>query len=195
MNADSPHSGVVSTSALTERVRNVPVYGQDRLAKFLEQIEISLADIAGKDIEAAFTYWDQVRGERFAPARRDVKLDELPSKLIPAIAVVDFVDEPIDYLYRFFGTTLVQVSGMELTGKRYFADKIKGYGFVNEKLFPELIARREPLFHIIKWQSIRSITYETTSVRLPLSDDGETVTGAMSANSWAPLGQAKHPRS
>ena len=73
---------------------------------------------------------------------------------------------------------------MELTGKRYFADKIKGYGFVNEKLLPEMITRRGPLFHIVKWQSIRGVIYETTSARLPLSDDGETITGAMTANAW-----------
>lgn len=187
MTADKPSPSVVISSALTERVRHIPVYEQDRMAKFLEQIEITSDDIAGKEIEAALTYWDKVRGERFAPARRELKLDELPSKLIPAIAIIDFVGDPIDYLYRFFGTTLVQVSGMELTGKRYFADEIKGYGFVNEKLLPEMIALKKPKFHIVRWQSIRGVTYETTSVRLPLSDDGETVTGAMTANSWAPL--------
>lgn len=187
MTVDDPNPSAVFTSALNERVRNIPVYEQDRMAKFLEQIEITAADIAGKEIEAALIYWDQVRGERFAPARRDLKLDELPLKLIPAIAIIDFVDDPIDFLYRFFGTTLVQVSGMELTGKRYFADKIKGYGFVNEKLLPEMIAQKKPMFHIVSWQSIRGVTYQTTSIRLPLSDDGETVTGAMTANSWAPL--------
>jgi hypothetical protein len=182
-----PASEILITSALTERARNVPVFEQNKLGKFLGQTEITSADIAGKDIDAAYQYWNHVRREQFAPARRDIKLDELPPKLIPSVAIVDFVDDPIDYLYRFFGTNLVQVSGMELTGKRYFADKVKGYGFVNEKLFPEMIIRREPLFHIVKWQSIRDVSYETTSVRLPLSDDGKTVTGCMTANAWASL--------
>jgi len=161
------------------------MFEQDKFSKIIDQLEISASDIAGKEIEAAFIYWNSVRDAQFAPSRRKLKLDELPTKLISAIAIVDFIDDPFDYHYRFFGTTLVQVSGMDLTGKNYFADKIKGYGFVNEKLFPELIERKEPIFHIVKWQSIRGVIYETTSARLPLSEDGENVTGAMTANAWA----------
>lgn len=178
-------SAIIGTGPLARQSRTAPMFGRDDLAKILEYRENTVADISGNSIEPAFTYWNDVRGDRIAPARRDLKLDELPPKLIPAIAIIEFVDDPIDYFYRFFGTSLVQVSGMELTGKRYFADKVKGYGFVNEELLPEMIKRREPLFHSIRWQSIRGIIYETTAIRLPLSDDGETVTGAMTANSWA----------
>lgn len=175
----------LDTGPLIRESRTVPVFSRDVLAKVLEHRQITAVDIVGTKIEPAFTYWNDVRDGRLAPMRRDIKLEELPPKLIPAVTIIEFIGDPVDYLYRFFGTSLVQVSGMELTGKRYFADKVKGYGFVNEKLLPELIEGKEPLFHIIKWQSIRGIIYETTAIRLPLSDDGETVTGAMTVNSWA----------
>lgn len=185
MNDANSASDVISAGPMARQSMGVPVFARDEPAKILNHEEITAADIAGNNIEPALTYWNDLRGDRLAPARRDVKLDELPPKLIPAIAIIEFVDDPIDYLYRFFGSSLVQVSGMELTGKRYFADKIKGYGFVNEKLLPEIIQRKEPLFHSVEWQSVRGIIYKTTSLRLPLSDDNETVSGVMSANSWA----------
>jgi len=88
----------------------------------------------------------------------------------------------MDFLYRFFGTHLVHVAGMELTGKRYFADQVVGFGAINETLVPELIARRAPMFHHFEWQSSRGVTYESKAVRLPLSDDGERITGMVTAN-------------
>jgi hypothetical protein len=166
-------------------VRALPEFNKDDFAKLIEQQEFTADDIADNEIAPAFAYWQDKRGDLFAPKKRDIRLDELPTKLIPSIALVDFVGEPIDYHYRFFGSNLVQVSGMELTGKRYFADKIQGYGFVNEKLFPQLIEQKEPIFHRVTWQSIRGLIYHTTSARLPLSDDGQNVTGAVTANSWA----------
>lgn len=179
------HSDTINSGPTATRSTTIPAFARDELASFLGQRELTENDIKDNEINAAFTYWNITRRDRFAPARRDIKLDELPPKLIPSISIIEFVDDPIDYLYRFFGTNLVQVSGMELTGKRYFADRIKGYGFVNEKLLPMLIERKEPLFHSVKWQSIRGIIYETTALRLPLSDDGESVTSAMTVNSWA----------
>lgn len=166
-------------------IRALPEFNKDDFAKFIEQREITAHDIAKNEIAPAFAYWQEKRGDLFAPKKRDIRLDELPTKLIPSMTIVDFVGEPVDYHYRFFGSNLVQVSGMELTGKRYFADKIQGYGFVNEKLFPQLIEQKAPIFHRVIWQSIRGVIYHTTSARLPLSDDGQNVTGAITANSWA----------
>lgn len=166
-------------------VRALPEFKRDDFAKLIEQRELTAEDIMKNETAPAYAYWWEKRGDRFAPKKRDFRLDELPAKLIPSMALVDFVGEPVDYHYRFFGSNLVQVSGMELTGKFYFADKIKGYGFVNEKLFPQLIEQKEPIFHRVIWQSIRGVIYHTTSARLPLSDDGQNVTGAITANSWA----------
>lgn len=162
-----------------------PSFERDGAAKFIDQSEISRHDIAGRDIEAALDYWDDLRGDRVAPTRAEFKVDALPPKLIPSMSLIDFVGEPVDFYYRFFGSNMVQVSGMELTGKRYYADNVQGYGFINAKLLPELIRRKEPIFHIVQWQSIRGLTYETRSARLPLADDDIKIIGAVTANSWA----------
>jgi hypothetical protein len=158
------------------------VENPDKLAHFHTLAEITDADITGESIEQALDYWRSIKGADIAPSRKSFHIDELPPKLIPSVAVIDFVDEPMDFLYRFFGTHLVHIAGMELTGKRYFADHIVGFGAINETLAPELIARRAPMFHHFEWQSSRGVRYESKAVRLPLSDDGERVTGMVTAN-------------
>jgi|GEM_PF-6293024 hypothetical protein len=154
----------------------------DKLSHFQTLTEITDTDITGETIEEALIYWRSIKGIDVAPSRKSFQIDQLPPKLIPSVAVIDFVDEPMDFLYRFFGTHLVHVAGMELTGKRYFADQVVGFGAINETLVPELIARRAPMFHHFEWQSSRGVTYESKAVRLPLSDDGERITGMVTAN-------------
>lgn len=154
----------------------------DKLSHFQTLTEITEAEIVGETIEEALFYWRSIKGTDIAPSRKSLRIEQLPPKLIPSVAVIDFVDEPMDFLYRFFGTHLVHVAGMELTGKRYYADKIVGFGAINETLVPELIARRAPMFHHFEWQSSRGVTYESKAVRLPLSDDGEQITGMVTAN-------------
>ena len=159
----------------------------NKLSHFRQLTEISVKDIAGESVEAAFDYWRSIKGDNIAPSRRAFKVDELPPKLVPSVAVIEFVGEPLDFLYRFFGTHLVHVAGMELTGKRYYADNIVGFGAINETLIPELIARREPIFHHFEWESTRGVVYESKAIRLPLSDDGENINGMVTANTVSPF--------
>lgn len=146
--------------------------------------EILLGDIADMPIMAAYTHWDDQRGDKFAPSRRSFRLDELPPRLVPYLAMVDFLGPPLDFYYRFFGSAMAEVSGRELTGKTYYADKIEGYGFVNARLFPVLIERKTPMVHRTTWESVRGVRLVTVTLRLPLSSDGMSVDGAVTANSY-----------
>jgi len=100
------------------------------------------------------------------------------------MAIVDFVGPPLDYYYRFFGSHMVEISGLELTGKRYYADNVEGYGFVNAKIFPIMIEERRPVVHRMTWISVKQLLYATTTVRLPLSADGQNVTGGVTVNQY-----------
>lgn len=146
--------------------------------------EIALDDITEMPIMAAYNYWDVQRGDNFAPPRRSFRLDELPPRLVPYLAMVDFLGPPLDFYYRFFGSAMAEVSGRELTGKTYYADKIEGYGFVNARLFPILIERKAPMVHRTTWESVRGVRLVTVTLRLPLSNDGTNVDGAVTANSY-----------
>lgn len=156
----------------------------DIFDRVVESYEIRLDDIVGMFIFAAYEYWNQRRGKAFAPPRKSFRLEELPPGLVPYMAMVDFVGPPLDFYYRFFGTAMVERSGCELTGKSYYADNVEGYGFVNARLFPILIERKVPMVHRTIWESVKGLQMQTTTLRLPLSTDGETVDAAVTANDY-----------
>lgn len=150
-----------------------------RGAKTVENVHIDILDIDSPSLTAVYEYWDDVRGEKFAPSLKEFKLEALPPAFIPRMTIVDFEGPPFDYLYRFFGTEVVRVAGMELTGKRYYADMIEGFGFANAQIFPIIIETRQPIAARTVWLSVKSLHYVTKTLRMPLSADGETVTGGV----------------
>ena len=159
-----------------------------KIATIIETVRLDIDAVEFPALVEVYRHWDSVRGGKFAPSLKEFRLEDLAPAIIPSMAVVDFIGPPLDFLYRFFGSQMVVVSGMELTGKRYFADKVEGYGFVNAKLFPVMIEERRPIVTRTKWISVKSLHYATTTVRLPLSADGENVTGGVTINQYQPAG-------
>ena len=156
----------------------------DPFDRIVDSREIQLDDIASMSIMAAYEYWNDLRGDEIGPARKHFRLEDLPSSLIPCMAMIDFVGPPLDFYYRFFGTAMAEAAGRELTGKTYYADAVEGYGFVNARLLPLLIERKTPMVHRTVWESVKGVQLETTSLRLPLSSDGETVDGAVTVHDY-----------
>lgn len=150
-----------------------------RGAKTLENLTVDIADIDSPLIQGACAHWNHVRGDKFAPTLAEFKLDDLAPSIIPYITIADFEGPPFDYRYRFFGTKVVEIAGMELTGKRYYADSIEGFGFANAQAFPVMIETRKPAATRTVWLSVKSLRYTATTLRLPLSADSKTVTGGV----------------
>ena len=153
-----------------------------RFAYISEKEILDLRSIQDGDLLRVLDYWNDARGMRIAPSVREFRLEKLPSDLIPCTAVVDFIGSRPDFRYRFFGSYMVEVAGQELTGKRYFADEVKGFGFVNAEIIPVLIERRAPIYSRTRWVSVKGMKMSATTLRLPLSEDGERVTGAFVAD-------------
>ena len=156
-----------------------------KLGKMLETERLEYADIDIPGLIAVHEHWSRVKGDNVAPSLRDFRLQDLPPKIVPFMALIDFVGPPFDFRYRFFGSKMVEGSGFELTGKTYYADKVEGYGFVNAKLLPVMIAKRHPLYTRTTWKSVKGLLFKTTSIRMPLSNDGTEITGAATVNDFA----------
>ena len=147
-----------------------------RGAKTLENVQVEISEIGIPALAQVHDYWDKVRGDAFAPSLRQFKLYELAPETVPYVTIVDFEGPPFDYRFRFFGTGIVELAGMELTGKRYNADRIEGFGYAGAQVFPTMIDTRCPIASRTRWLSLKSLEYVSTILRLPLSDDGATVT-------------------
>lgn len=160
-------------------------YADDpKIATILETNRISIEQVDIPALVEVYDHWNKVRGDKFAPSLREFRVDELPPAVIPGLAVVDFLGPPLDYFYRFFGSRMVEIAGMERTGKRYYADAVKGYGFVNAEIFPIMIEERRPIVSRTKWVSVKTLLYWTTTVRLPICADGAAVTGGVTVNQY-----------
>lgn len=61
-------------------------------------------------------YWRERRGNRQAPARRNIKPMEIPS-LLPIVHLIDVQDDPLAFRHRLVGTEIVEKVGRNVTGK------------------------------------------------------------------------------
>lgn len=129
--------------------------------------------------------WNALRDGRFAPPWRVVDLLRLPTAVIPFIAVVDVVAEPEDFVYRFWGTGHTAVKGSDLTGKSAREHRPAALGEVIFDEYRRVVAERQPLGfrHDLQPHPYCLSVFQDT-LRLPLSDDGETVTHVVSFSDW-----------
>jgi hypothetical protein len=124
-------------------------------------------------------YWDRLRGDRWAPTWADFRLLDLPSSTIPFVIVLDVVPDPLDFIYRFWGTGNTTYIGYDCTGMSVRRNKL-----FSAKVFGEcqqLVEKRRPIVWFSKVVRDDGLYREYTRLRVPLSDDGETVTHIVSA--------------
>lgn len=156
------------------------MYGSNnKKARLVEMTDVGFDAIVDLDIVQVVEYWRVQAEGRLAPPLTDFHLDDIPPPLLPRMSVLDFVGPPFDFRYRFFGTELVRIAGADLTGRQHFADGVVVFGNANAKLLPRMVAERKPMCHQVLWQSSRGSHFTLTTARLPLSNDGEQINGAV----------------
>lgn len=129
------------------------------------------------EMMTVFVYWQSLRGARSAPIWREFDFIALPPHLIPWCAVVDVSYDPMEFTYRFFGSSRVRIQREDYTKHRvsevkpdYLAKKVAGD-------YVELVEAFEPKFFRTTRQSTvnsaRKLQYHF--IRMPFSNDGARV--------------------
>lgn len=123
--------------------------------------------------------WKGWSGDAFAPQWRSDNLLAIQAPLRRGTMVVDYIPETRDFLVRFWGTDLVEAFGIDLTGRLLSAKQDQGVMSSFRESARTVIERRAPqaLLHRIK--SPQGIERLYPVIRLPFSDDGESVTKIM----------------
>lgn len=119
-------------------------------------------------------YWCGKRKPGAIPSRKDIDPIEIP-RLMPYVALVDVLRDPLDYRYRLAGTKLVEMTGYDRTGLRmreFFTPQAVA---ATEVLLTRLIATREPLAFKGKMFWIDEDYRHFEALVLPLAADGQTV--------------------
>lgn len=123
--------------------------------------------------------WKGWAGTAFAPTWKNIDLFGMPEELRRGTMVVDYLPETQDFTVRFWGTELVDAFGIELTGKLLSAKQDRGIMSSFRDSAMTVVENRAPQALLHKIRSTMGIERLYPVVRLPISDDGETVTKIM----------------
>ncbi len=144
------------------------------------RMELLPLDALPGKLAPALNYWTALKPDgAIGPNWRSFELLELPLTFLSTAVVVDYFPESGGYRYRYWGSALTPVFGGDLTGKT-FEDCPGAFGDVSYKTYDVVRTQKQPC--LIKFHATvnGAATPFQTAFRLPLSEDGATVSTIVS---------------
>ncbi len=142
----------------------------------------------------AVIYWQEKCGARFAPRWSDISLMDFPPKVIPAITVTDIDIETNEVTYRFWGTQMTTLHGADYTGQSVRNVLPIVVGTSSQNGYDKLIQEKVPHLEIKEFYSLSELRGHQMILRLPLSDDGQRITHALTVT-YSETPGTRHPYS
>lgn len=136
---------------------------------------LELAEITSPRIRRLHAYWQHQRSQRdgLLPKRSDIAPEQIKD-LLPNIMIVDVERDPLRFRYRLVGTRVVEYNGLEFTGC-YLGE----IGWPEEcdliASYSAVVLDRRPVFGSLAWGLLSGAVGRSEFARLPLSEDGKTV--------------------
>ena len=137
------------------------------------QMVLDFSRLAPK-LQQLLQYWQGKRKGVVLPSRKNIDPIEIP-RLMPDVALVDVLRDPLDYRYRLAGTHLVEMTGHDRTGQRMREFFTPAAIAATEKLLARLISAREPIAFEGRMFWIEEDYRRFQALVLPLAADGRTV--------------------
>lgn len=109
--------------------------------------ELTSLDTAAPAIAALAGYWSS---RRTTPDALPAKSDMHPWHMKPylgRLSIYGAMTEPVDFVFRLFGTVLVDLYGRDLTGRRVREISPPAYGELLLRNLTEALSRPEPTLH------------------------------------------------
>mgnify|MGYP006289481385 FL=1 len=137
-------------------------------------------DIRDSRLGATLRVWRKLCGTRFAPPRHEIAPADF-RQMLGRLALVDIVPGetgPARYRYRLMGTRLAAQDAVDLTSKRLADHPNADQQAVVQAAFDAACQTGRPVYREdVRQDGDRRNTY--ARLVLPLSDDGQTVTGLL----------------
>jgi hypothetical protein len=144
--------------------------------------------LVGEKSQALHVLWKNLAGDRLAPKREEITLS-LVKNLIPWLWTADVVDNGADFRFRLVGDRLIQFFGKRFSGMllsefpdSIFFERVK-------QIFTYCVEHKQPTaIGPVRSSYENKDHWETEAIALPLSDDGENVTGLIGVFELWPIG-------
>lgn len=138
-------------------------------------------------LDALLTYWEQLRGDRAMPARREIDPLQLGAKLLPNVLIVEAENGGARFRFRLCGSAMAQAAGLDLTGK--YIDVLnpnKAYADYIQGLYRRVLATCRPVYSETTYTNPGGGGPRRQAMRLlcPLSDDGAVVQHVIGAQTY-----------
>ncbi|MEX0693860.1 MAG: PAS domain-containing protein [Rhodospirillales bacterium] len=127
----------------------------------------------------AVEIWRMWAGAHAVPIWKDVDLMDLPNALRGGTMVADYLADEDDFRVRFWGVKLVDAFQIELTGKRLSDVFDRGVMTSFRETARSVLSDGKPQFLLHAITSAEGVRRQFPVVRLPISDDGQTVSKIM----------------
>lgn len=130
------------------------------------------------DIVSIYSNWLKCADGRWAPAWKDVDVMSLPSRVLPYVAVCDVADDE-EFVYRYWGRGHTGYHRADYSKKR-ISDITPSWvrDFLHHQ-YMRVVESRRPLLFETRYDFHEM---PVLTIRMPLSDDGENVTGVLSVS-------------
>ena len=124
-------------------------------------------------IARLYGYWQEKRGDRRFPARRD--LDPLEfGYALGWVMLVDVTHDPLRFRIRLYGSDLVAFTGSDMTGVYIDEHPLPEFQSHAEAEWREVVERGEATHGVVQ-RVFDGRTFRAETLRLPLSADGATI--------------------
>jgi len=136
---------------------------------------LELAGLPG-DLAAALAYWQQLSGAKDKiPSWSDFELQNIPPRVLVTTHVTDVVEKWEDYRIRFWGSGFVDIHNQEATHQWVSEIDPPELGAAVVENIAAVVDAGEPRAYTILLQTPGRPQKFQVVLRLPLSDDGQTV--------------------
>ena len=130
---------------------------------------------------SVFEIWTEIAAGRVAPTREEIDPRKLRG-LLPWTWMADVIDEGRDIRFRVAGERIVEFVGRRYTGEHLSAHEHRPFFARVKRLFSHCIATRKPVVLGPTRSIMEGREYlQLEILALPLSQDGESITGLFGA--------------
>ena len=134
---------------------------------------LPLAEMRDPLLREAYDYWRGKCDGRTMPSRRDIAPEDMRA-FLTHVMLIDVHREPLDFVYRVFGTGIADTYGKEYTGKSARLLEPAGFAELVWQQYLEVVESKAPRLHAVQRASgARHEKYQRLT--LPLSTDGAAV--------------------
>ncbi len=140
----------------------------------MKETDLALDDLP-KGLQAVYDYWRGLGGEELRCGWKQFDLSAIPSGFVPSTMVVDIGPAMDDNRFRFWGSQMTLIHGGDMTGKSPYELEPGEMADAVYKNHFKVIEERVPSASIFEFVKATGTAHSHRTLRLPLSDDGETV--------------------